>query len=314
MKFSRKHTLKEIAEIITVDYVGEDHFPVLGINEIHRVVTGDIVFVDHPKYYDKALNSDATIILINKKVKCPDGKALLVSDNPFDDFNKLSHYFFPFVSQTEQISNDVQIGEKTIVQPGVFIEKNVVVGKNTVIHANVTLYNHCVIGDDVIIHSGTVIGADGFYFQKRGSKLEKLKSVGRVVVGNRVEIGSNCSIDKGIGGDTTIGADSKLDNLIQIGHDTIVGKSCIIASQTGIAGCTTIGDDVTIWGQVGIGSDLTIENKVVVLAQSGVTKNLEGGKTYVGYPAEEVKIKYKQMASLRMLPDLIRKSKDNIKG
>ena len=125
MKFSQPQTLQQIALILNCDYVGDENFPVLGMNEIHVVESGDIVFVDHPKYYDKALKSDATIILINKNVKCPQGKALLISDNPFDDFNKLTKYFKPFVSSSVSINPETKIGVDTIIQPNVFIGPNV---------------------------------------------------------------------------------------------------------------------------------------------------------------------------------------------
>ncbi|GAL77666.1 UDP-3-O-[3-hydroxymyristoyl] glucosamine N-acyltransferase [Algibacter lectus] len=147
MKFPKQHTLKQIAELIGCDFVGGDlNFPVLGMNEIHVVEAGDIVFVDHPKYYDKALNSAATIILINKKVDCPEGKALLVSDDPFRDFNTLTNHFKPFQSANSAISGSAKIGENTVIQPNCFIGHNVEIGENCVIHANVSIYDDTVIG------------------------------------------------------------------------------------------------------------------------------------------------------------------------
>jgi UDP-3-O-[3-hydroxymyristoyl] glucosamine N-acyltransferase len=302
MKFSRVHTLSEIAEIAGVDFVGDEQFPVSGINEIHMVEPGDIVFVDHPKYYDKALNSAATVILINKKVTCPEGKALLLSNDPFSDFNKITRHFRPFVAATSTIANSSQIGVNTVIQPNVFIGNNVRIGKDCLIHPNVSIYDNCVIGDRVIIHSGTVIGSDAFYFQKRPHGFDKLHSCGRVLIEDGVEIGASCTIDKGVTGDTLIGAGTKLDNHVQVAHDTVIGKKCLIASQVGIAGCVRIGDEVTLWGQVGVISDVTIGNKVVVYAQSGVTKDLEPGKAYFGSPAGEAREKYKELALFRSLP------------
>ena len=309
MKFSRTYTLQEISKIIDVAYVGDANFPVLGMNEIHVVEQGDIVFVDHPKYYGKALESAATIILINKKVDCPEGKALLISKDPFKDFNRLTSHFNPFQAANQAISNSSSIGEGTIVQPNVFIGNHVQIGNNCLIHPNVTIYDHCIIGNNVIIHSGTVLGSDGFYFQKRQDGFDKLNSVGRVVIEDHVEIGASCTIDKGVTSDTTIGWGSKLDNKVQIAHDTIIGKKCLIASQVGIAGCNVIEDEVTIWGQVGIKSGVTICKGAEVYAQSGVGMDLEPGKAYFGSPAIEARDKFREMALIRSLPKLIEKIK-----
>ncbi|WP_313376899.1 UDP-3-O-(3-hydroxymyristoyl)glucosamine N-acyltransferase [Chishuiella sp.] len=296
MKFPKSYELKDIAAIIDAKYIGDENFVVEGINEIHRVEPGDIVFVDHPKYYDKALNSAATIILINKEVECPEGKALLISDDPFRDFVKIGQYFTPFEPATKHISPSAEIGENTIIQPGAFIGNHVKIGKNCVIHSNVSINDYAIIGDNVIIRSGTVLGADAFYYKKRETGFDRLKSVGNVIIENNVEIGANCTIDRGVSASTIIGEGSILDNLIQIGHDTIIGKKCLIASQTGIAGCVTVEDEVSIWGQVGITSGVTIGEKAVLLAQAGVSKSLEGGKTYFGYPAAESRELYKKMA------------------
>ncbi|MBT8321210.1 MAG: UDP-3-O-(3-hydroxymyristoyl)glucosamine N-acyltransferase [Eudoraea sp.] len=307
MKFPTPQTLENIAELLGARFVGKSDFPVLGINEIHVVEAGDLVFVDHPKYYDKALNSKATVILINKEVSCPDGKALIVSEDPFRDFNKLTAHFRPFRQSSQSVSDSARIGKDTVIQPNAFIGNNVVIGKNCIIHANVAIYDNCVIGDNVIIHSGSVLGADAFYYQKRTDKLDKLLSGGRVIIEDDVEIGALCTIDKGVSGDTRIRKGSKLDNQVQVGHDTVIGERCLIASQTGIAGCVIIEDEVTLWGQVGVTSAATIGKKAVVLAQTGVAKSLPGGKTYFGSPAEEAREKLKQLANVRRIPDILNK-------
>ena len=301
MRFPHLYTLKQIATIINAKFVGDEQFPVLGMNEIHVVQTGDIVFVDHPKYYEKALQSKATIILINKKVECPEGKALLISDDPFRDFNKLTAFFKPFQQAVALIAPSAQIGENTIIQPGAFIGNNVKIGKNCLIHTNVSIYDNCIIGDNVTIHAGTVLGADAFYYKKRPEGFDKLISGGRVVIENDVDLGALCTIDRGVSGDTTIKNGTKIDNQVHIGHDTIVGERCLIASQTGIAGCVVIEDEVTIWGQVGMTSGITVGKKAVILAQSSISKSLEGGQTYFGYPAGEAREKYKEMSALKQL-------------
>ena len=309
MKFPKTYTLKEISEIIETDFVGDEGFPVLGMNEIHVVEEGDIVFVDHPKYYDKALQSKATIILINKEVDCPEGKALLISDDPFRDFNTLTRHFKPFETASSAIADSAEIGKGTVIQPNVFIGNHVVIGKNCVIHPNVTIYDGCIIGDNVTIHAGTVLGADAFYYKNRPEGFDKLFSGGNVVIEDNVDVGAGCTIDRGVTGSTTIKEGSKLDNQIQVGHDTVIGKKCLIASHVGIAGCCIIEDEVTLWGQVGITSGATIGKKAVILAQSGISKSLEGGKTYFGYPAEEAREKLKQIAYIKKIPEILQKLK-----
>ena len=301
MRFPQPYTLEQIATIINAKYVGASDFPVLGMNEIHVVQAGDIVFVDHPKYYEKALHSKATIVLINKEVECPEGKALLISDDPFRDFNKLTDFFKPFQKATVLIAPSARIGENTVVQPSTFVGNNVVIGNNCRIHSNVSIYDDCVIGDNVTIHAGTVLGADAFYYKKRPEGFDKLKSGGRVVIEDNVDLGALCTIDRGVTGDTTIKKGTKIDNQVHIGHDTVVGEKCLIASQTGIAGCVVIENEVTIWGQVGMTSGITIGEKAVILAQSGISKSLEGGQTYFGYPAGEAREKYKEMSALKQL-------------
>ena len=279
------------------------------MNEIHVVENGDIVFVDHPKYYDKALQSAATIILINKVVDCPEGKALLISDDPFRDFNKLTNHFRPFQVSNSAISASAKIGKETIIQPNCFVGNNVVIGDNCVIHSNVSIYDNTIIGNNVIIHAGTILGADAFYYKKRADGFDQLISGGRVIIENNVGIGALCTIDKGVTGDTTIGEGTKIDNQVHVGHDTVIGKKCLIASQTGIAGCVIIEDEVTLWGQVGTTSGITIGSKAVVMGQTGVTKSILGGKSYFGTPVQESREKLKQLANIKRIPEIINKLK-----
>lgn len=309
MKFNKTYNLSEIASIIECNFIGEANFPVSGMNEIHVVEPGDIVFVDHPKYYDKALQSAATIVLINKEVECPEGKVLLISDDPFRDFNKLTRHFKPFTSASVSISESATIGKNTTIQPNCFIGHNVKIGENCTIHANVTIYDNTIIGNNVIIHSGTILGADAFYYKKRPEGFDQLLSSGRVVIEDNVGLGALCTIDKGVTGDTTIGAGTKIDNQVHVGHDTIIGKKCLIAAQTGIAGCVVVEDEVTLWGQVGTTSGITIGAKAVVLGQTGVTKSIEGNKTYFGTPIEESREKMKQLAHIKKIPEIIEKLK-----
>ena len=301
MKFKIVQTLQKIATLIDAKFVGDQDFLISGINEIHVVESGDIVFVDHPKYYQKALESAATTILINKEVDCPEGKTLLISDDPFRDFNKITNHFNPFKNSKESIATTASIGEGTVVQPNVFIGNNVKIGKSCLIHPNVTIYDNTVIGDNVVIHANTVLGADAFYYKNRPEGFDQLISWGRVILKDNVHIGASCTIDKGVTGDTTIGNGTKIDNQVHVGHDTKIGKKCLIASQTGIAGCVIIEDEVTLWGQVGTNSGITIGKGAVILGQTGVTKSIPGGKTYFGTPISESREKLKELAYLKRL-------------
>jgi UDP-3-O-[3-hydroxymyristoyl] glucosamine N-acyltransferase len=289
--------------------VGDPGFLVTGMNEIHMVEAGDLTFVDHPKYYAKALNSNATTIIINKDVECPSGKALLISDRPFDDYVSLAIHFRPFQKALVSVSPSAQIGEGTVIQPGAFVGNHVKIGKNCIIHANASIYDHTVIGDHVIIHSGAVIGADAYYYQKRPEGYKKLESCGRVVLEDHVEIGALSSVDKGVSGDTRICMGTKFDNHVQVGHDTYIGKNCLIGAFCAIAGVTRIEDDVILWANVLVNKDLVIGKGAVILAGSGTEKSLEGGKTYFGMPADEARKKWREVAATRMLPDLLSKLK-----
>lgn len=309
MKFPNVYPLKEVAAIIGCEYVGDDNFPVHGMNEIHVVEPGDIVFVDHPKYYDKALQSAATIVLINKQVNCPEGKALIISDDPFRDFNFLTRHFRPFQASNVSIAASAKVGEGTVIQPNTFIGNNVQIGKNCLIHSNVSIYDNTIIGNNVIIHAGTVLGGDAFYYKKRPEGFDQLISGGRVIIEDNVGLGALCTIDKGVTGDTTIGEGTKIDNQVHVGHDTVIGKKCLIAAQTGIAGCVVIEDEVTLWGQSGTTSGITIGAKAIIMAQSGVSRSLEGGKAYFGSPAEEARIKMKQIAYVKRIPEILEKLK-----
>jgi UDP-3-O-[3-hydroxymyristoyl] glucosamine N-acyltransferase len=305
MKLTPSLRLEDIAKMIDAGFTGDPDFLIRGLNEIHMVEPGDLTFVDHPKYYDKALNSKATTIIINKEVECPGGKALLFHSDPFAAYVSLVRKFRPFEAASASVSPSATIGERTVIQPNAFVGNHVTIGKNCIIHANVSIYDHTVIGDNVIIHSNSVIGADAYYFQRKPEGYRKFESCGRVVLSDNVEIGALCSIDKGVSGDTFIGKGTKFDNHVQVGHDTYIGNNCLIGSHCAIAGVTRIEDDVILWGRVVINKDLVIGKGAIVLATSGVGKNLEGGKTYFGIPAEEARKKWKELAALRQLPGII---------
>lgn len=308
MKFSSPQTLKGVASLIKAEFVGDPNHPVFGMNEIHRVEAGDIVFVDHPKYYDKALASKATTILINKKVDCPEGKGLLISQDPFSDYNKLVSHFHPATYNIGgNISPSAKIGKNTKIFPGVYVGDRTIIGDNCIIYPNVTIYNDCVIGNNVIIHGNCVIGADAFYYKKRETHFEKLISCGKVIIEDEVELGALCTIDRGVSADTVIGKGSKFDNHVHVGHDTVIGPMNLFAAQVGVAGVVTTEEKVTLWGQAGISSDIVLGKGSTVMAQSGVGMNLEPGKSYFGSPAGEARQKMKELALIKRIPDILEK-------
>jgi UDP-3-O-[3-hydroxymyristoyl] glucosamine N-acyltransferase len=238
---------------------------------------------------------------MNAEADLPEGKGILVSEDPFADFNRLTRHFTPAIPPSASVDPTASIGAGTHLAPNVVIGANVKIGQDCVIQSGVVIHQHSEIGDRVIIHANTVIGADAFYYQKRDNGFNKMHTCGSVVIEDDVEIGALCTIDRGVTADTRIGQGSKLDNQVHIGHDTVVGKHCLFAAQVGIAGCVTVEDHVTLWGQVGVPSDLTIGERAVVLGQSGLTKTVEGGKTYFGSPAEEASKKFRELAALRRI-------------
>lgn len=307
MRFEAPVPVTTIAQIIGADITGNVNGIATGINEIHKAEPGDLVFVDHPKYYDKCINSAADFIIINKAVDCPPEKALLVTDEPFEAYLKIVAHYRPFAPSQKMISNTAIIGPGTTVMPGAFIGNHVVIGKNCIIQPHVTVLDYCTIGDNVIIQAGTVIGSDAFYYNKKTSRdvhYRKMTSCGRVVIENDVEIGANCTIDRGVTHDTLIGAGTKIDNLVHIGHDTVIGKNCLFAGQVGIAGASTVEDNVILWGQVGVSKTLTIGKDAVVYAQSGVKDSIPGGKVYFGSPVEDAREKMKEFVWIKRIPQL----------
>ena len=311
MRFPKTVTVEWIAELVKGEVVGNKSAAVSGINEIHKVEEGDLCFVDHPKYYDKSLNSDATHIIINtKNVTAPEGKNLIVVAEPFEAYLTIVNHFRPFNPATKSISDTSKIGEGTVVMPNVFIGKDVVIGNNCIIHPNVAIMDYTEIGNNVVIQAGSVIGSDAFYYNTKKNRdvwYKRMQSCGNVVIEDDVEIGAGCTIDRGVTASTRIGAGTKIDNLVHIGHDTNVGKNCLFAGQVGIAGATVIEDGVTLWGQVGVSKTLTIGANAVVYAQSGVPYSLEGNKIYFGSPAEDAQAKKKEFVWIKRIPELWKK-------
>jgi UDP-3-O-[3-hydroxymyristoyl] glucosamine N-acyltransferase len=314
MKLSNPIKVNDLAKEYNLKYAGNGELDITGINEIHKVESGDLAYVDHPKYYKSTLNSAASVIIINKEVEVPEGKAILISENPFAIYNELVekymiHFEKPPQNQPYYVSPDAEIGEGTIIYPGAYIANNVKIGKNCIIHPNVVIYNGCILGDNVIIKANSVIGGDAFYY----TNYKKWHSCGRVILHDNVNIGSCTTIDKGVSGDTIVGKDTKIDNEVHLAHGVVVGERCLMAAEVGVAGKTIIGDDVILLGQAGVVKDVKIGDGAVVLSKSLITKDVPGGINYFGLPAQDTRVAYKELASLRRLPNWQKRIEDAMK-
>ena len=311
MKLLTPVSVAWLSKLTNAEIIGNQHLEITGVNEIHQVELCDIVFVDHPKYYNTCLNSEASCIIINdKNVIVPEGKALLFCTDTFEAYLKIVKHFKPFIPCSKAISDDAIIGEGTIIMPHVFIGPNVTIGKNCVLHPSVSILSDTIIGDEVIIQANTVIGSDAFYYNTKKDRqdwFKKLLSCGRVVIQDKVEIGAGCTIDRGVSGDTIVGRGTKIDNMVHIGHDTQIEANCLFAAGVAIAGGVQIKSGVTLWGQVGVTKTITIGENATVLGHSGVTGSLAGNKVYMGFPAEDSGIKKREIVWIKRIPELWKK-------
>lgn len=307
MDFPRPIPVLELALRFNAQIIGDETLSATGINEIHKVRPGDVAFSDVKKYFQKTLDSEATVLLLNAPVECPPGKAILIVENPFEVYDSLVREHRPFEPLTDAISGRAEIHPTAIIEPGVVIAANVRIGAHSYIQANAYIGEHTSIGEHCIIGPGALIGPDAFYFKKLpDGSFKKWRSGGRVIIENQVDIGAGCTIAKGVSGDTIIGEGSKLDCQIHIGHGAVIGKNCLFAGQVGIGGKTVIEDNVVLYGQVGVAQAVHIGKGALVSAKAGVSKDLEGGKAYFGVPADEARTKYRELAALRQLPDFMK--------
>jgi UDP-3-O-[3-hydroxymyristoyl] glucosamine N-acyltransferase len=314
MKLKSQVSVQTLASLINAEVIGNKSLHITGINEIHQVEYGDVVFVDHPKYYDTCLQSAATCIIINNKdVIIPEGKALLYCNDPFEAYCAIIAHFKPVVMNSKSISDSATIGNQTVIMPNVYVGNNVIIGDRCTIFPGVVILDDTIIGNDVIIQANTVIGGDAFYYNTKKNRpawFKKMPSCGHVIIEDKVEIGASCTIDRGVSGATIIGMGTKIDNMVHIGHDTQTGPNCLFAAQVGIAGGVKIEAGVTLWGQVGVGKTLTIGENAVVMAQSGIPSSIPGGKVYMGFPPEEASMKRREYVWIKRIPELWKKVMD----
>ena len=310
MRLQKTIVLSEIARMINAEIIGNPNAFVEGLNEIHKVVEGDLMFVDVKKYFKKALQSAATFIIINERMEAPDGKHLLYCEHPFEAYNSLVKHFSPTIPLKVQISDSAEIHPTARLEPGVVIGHQVSIGAETWIRANTVIHDHTVIGKNVLIHANSVIGSDAFYYKKTKDEWEKWHTCGRVIIEDKVEIGACCTIDRGVSGDTIIGEGSKLDNQVHVGHGVVIGRACLIAAQVGIAGKTVLEDGVKLWGQVGVAARLHIGANTQVYAQSGVSRDLASEEAYFGTPAIPAAEWFSDYRAAKRLPREVEKLKN----
>jgi UDP-3-O-[3-hydroxymyristoyl] glucosamine N-acyltransferase len=300
-------TLKEIARILDGTVIGRNDVIIKNIMSIEEANEGDLTFIANKKYLKKMKLTQASAILVPPQTVA-EGKNLIVVADPYASMGKLLMIFFPIEHGHKGISKDayiedgaivspeahvfpkafishgVKIDKGAVIYPGVYIGHNVAVGENSIIYANVTVYNSCIIGKRVILHSGVVVGADGFGFANPGKENNKIPQVGFVQIDDDVEIGANSAIDRATMGKTWIQRNVKIDNLVQIAHNVIIGENSIITSQVGISGSTKLGKSVIVGGQVGMAGHIKIGDNVMIAATASIHKNIKSGQIVAGSP------------------------------
>ncbi len=330
-------TLSELAKHLDGEVVGDPTCLIKGVSEIQNSAPNTITFLGNPIYGKYLLNTKAAAVIV-KSSDVLDGRNGIVVKNPqlamaralslFLESTESKPLIHPFsiISSNARIGKDVNINAGAIIQDGVnigdgssigsntVIEMNVTIGKNCKIFPNVSLYNGITLGENVIVHSGTSIGCDGFGYVTENDIHEKIPQTGTVIIGDNVEIGSNCAIDRATIGDTVVGEMTKIDNLVHIAHNVKIGKGCLLTAGFAIAGSSEVGDYCTFAGQVGVAPHLKIGNRSIVAAKSGVTKSLKGNKIYAGYPAREIKEHNRRLALINEVEKLRDRFDELIQG
>ena len=300
-----KITLKEIAHFLGGTIVGSDDIIIENIRPIEEAGPGDITFIANKKYLKQLTTTNASAILAAPQTQAA-GKNLVLVDDPYAAFGRLLNLLYPLEHGHNGVSKDAYIEEGAIVSPeaavfprayiskgakiekgvvvypGVFIGGNACIGENSILYANVTVYSGSLIGKRVILHSGVVVGGDGFGFAAPGRGNFKIPQVGFVQIDDDVEIGANSTIDRGTLGKTWIGRNVKIDNLVQIAHNVVIGENSVITAQVGISGSTKLGKSVIIGGQTGIVGHINIGDNVMIAAGSGIHKDIEAGQIVAG--------------------------------
>jgi len=322
--------LRRIAELVGGTLVGNPDTEITGISGIKEAGPGDITFVANPRYLPLLQETGASAAVVGPGVK-PANLPLVVVENPDLAFAKVVALFGPetaapspglhpsavlgegvrlgegaSVMALAVIDDGVEIGPGTVIYPHVYIGRQARIGRDCILYPGVKVRERCILGDRVMIHSNTVVGSDGFGYATIEGVHHKIPQVGIVQIDDDVEIGANVTIDRARFDKTHIGEGTKVDNLVQIAHNVVIGKHCVIVSQTAIAGSTRIGDNVIIAGQTGVDGHIEVGDGVRMAARSGVTKDVAPGMVVGGFPAQAHKSELKLQGSLRRVPELVR--------
>ena len=325
-------TARDIARMVRGELSGNPDQLVTGLAGLREATPNDVSFLASPRYQAAVKATHAGAVIVARDLKVDFDRVLIRVDNPSEAFAELVRQvapppvtFPPGVHPTAVVASTVRLGKDVSIQPHAVIEDRAVIGDRTIIgagnyighesrvgvdcrfYANVSLRERTMVGDRVILHSGVVLGADGFGYEAVGGTHKKIPQVGNVEIGDDVEIGANSAIDRGRFGRTRIGKGTKIDNLVQIGHNCVVGDHCIICGLVGIAGSTIIGNHVTLAGQVGVAGHLTIGDKSIIMAQAGVTKDVPPGSIMLGAPAIPHKEFKRVNAAIQRLPEILAK-------
>ena len=329
-----KHTLGEIARLVNGELVGDPDVVVTGISGIKEAQEGDITFLANSKYLCLLSHTKASAIITAKDVDNSVSKPVIKTDNPSLAFSKIvglvaedkarhpkGLHETAVISKSAKLGKNVAVGAFTIIEDNVTIEDNTVIyggcyigagakiGENCLVYPHVSIREDIQIGSRVIVHCGTVIGSDGFGFAAVEGMQEKIPQIGTVVVEDDVEIGANVTIDRARFDKTIIGKGTKIDNLVQIAHNVVVGPNCIIVAQAGISGSTVVGKNVIVAGQAGIVGHVTLGDGSIIAAQAGVTKSVAAGDKVSGYPARSHTAATRVNACVQKLPELYKKIK-----
>ena len=323
-------TASEIAKHLQGQVVGDNSISLTGFAPAERAQSGDLTFAENADYFARAEESAASAIIVDGQFTSA-RKVLICVPNARVAFAKVLALFFPepafsagihptaVIAASAQIDSTahigphcvigetVRIGARSVLQAGNHVGANCRIGEDANLFPNVVLYLRTEIGNRVRIHAGTVIGSDGFGYVLDGGIHRKVPQIGNVIIHDDVEIGANVTIDRGALGPTVIGKGTKIDNLVQIAHNVVIGENCLVVSQAGISGSTKLGDYVTLAGQVGLAGHLKIGNRVIIAAQSGVMHDIPDGEKWFGYPAQPDRQTKRQIIALHQLPDLLRR-------
>ena len=323
--------ITDIAKLVAGEIEGDESLYITSVNKIEEAEKGELSFISNPKYAKFIETTNAEAVLVSKDFPETE-KTIIRTDNAYLAFLKILRLFHPGVSTLESgihstavidsssqlgenvsigayvaIGKNCRIGNNVKLYPCVVLSDDVEIGEDSILYPNTTVREQVKIGKNVIIHNGTVVGSDGFGFAREGQIYHKIPQVGTVVIEDNVEIGSNCTIDRATLGETRVRKGAKLDNLVQVAHNVVIGENTVIAAQTGISGSTKVGKNVIIGGQVGFVGHIEIGDNTTIGAQSGVSKDLPANSIYFGYPAKPIMQAKREEAALRKLPDLLKR-------